>query len=56
MTPLTGWLSVRIGRKQTFLISIAGFTVASMLSTGRSTNYWPSGSANWLVPSRNARR
>ncbi|MFI4972965.1 MAG: DHA2 family efflux MFS transporter permease subunit [Caulobacterales bacterium] len=31
MTPLTGWLSVRIGRKQMFLFSIAGFTVASML-------------------------
>ena len=30
MTPLTGWLSVRIGRKLTFLVSIAGFTVASM--------------------------
>jgi DHA2 family multidrug resistance protein len=31
MTPLSGWLSVRIGRKTTFLFSIAGFTVASML-------------------------
>ena len=31
MTPLTGWLSVRIGRKQMFLISVAGFTAASML-------------------------
>jgi DHA2 family multidrug resistance protein len=31
MTPLSGWLSTRIGRKQMFLISIAGFTVASML-------------------------
>jgi DHA2 family multidrug resistance protein len=31
MTPMTGWLSGRIGRKQVFLISIAGFTVASML-------------------------
>jgi DHA2 family multidrug resistance protein len=31
MTPLTGWLSMRIGRKMMFLISIAGFTVASML-------------------------
>ncbi|HEY4030961.1 MAG TPA: DHA2 family efflux MFS transporter permease subunit [Caulobacteraceae bacterium] len=30
MTPMTGWLSGRIGRKQVFLISIAGFTVASM--------------------------
>ena len=31
MTPLTGWLADRIGRKRLFLISIAGFTVASML-------------------------
>jgi DHA2 family multidrug resistance protein len=31
MTPLSGWLSVRIGRKLLFMISIAGFTVASML-------------------------
>jgi len=31
MTPLTGWLSIRIGRKVTFLVSIAGFTMASML-------------------------
>jgi DHA2 family multidrug resistance protein len=30
-TPLTGWLSDRIGRKLLFLIAIAGFTVASML-------------------------
>ena len=31
MTPLTGWLSVRFGRKLVFMVSIAGFTVASML-------------------------
>jgi len=31
MTPLSGWLSVRIGRKAMFTISIAGFTAASML-------------------------
>ncbi len=31
MTPLSGWLSVRIGRKAMFIISITGFTVASML-------------------------
>ena len=31
MTPMTGWLSGRIGRKQLFLFSIAGFTAASML-------------------------
>ena len=31
MMPLSGWLALRIGRKRMFLISIAGFTVASML-------------------------
>ncbi|MDB5477247.1 MAG: drug resistance transporter, EmrB/QacA subfamily [Phenylobacterium sp.] len=31
MTPLSGWLADRIGRKNMFLISIGGFTVASML-------------------------
>src|ERR1700681_3198586 len=31
MTPLTGWLATRIGRKRMFLISIVGFTLASML-------------------------
>ena len=31
MTPLSGWLAGRIGRKRVFLYSIAGFTVASML-------------------------
>ncbi|HZZ35885.1 MAG TPA: DHA2 family efflux MFS transporter permease subunit, partial [Caulobacteraceae bacterium] len=31
MTPMVGWLSVRIGKKQMFLISIAGFTATSML-------------------------
>jgi DHA2 family multidrug resistance protein len=31
MTPLSGWLAGRVGRKRVFLISIAGFTVASML-------------------------
>src|ERR1700750_2341260 len=31
MTPLSGWLSDRVGRKRIFLISIAGFTAASML-------------------------
>jgi DHA2 family multidrug resistance protein len=30
-TPLTGWLSGRIGRKRLFLASVAGFTVASLL-------------------------
>jgi DHA2 family multidrug resistance protein len=31
MTPLSGWLGARIGYKPVFLISIAGFTIASML-------------------------
>jgi MFS transporter, DHA2 family, multidrug resistance protein len=31
MTPLSGWLANRFGRKLVFLVSIAGFTVASML-------------------------
>lgn len=31
MTPLSGWLSQRIGRKRMFQFSIVGFTVASML-------------------------
>ena len=31
MIPLTGWLAGRFGRKKVFLISIAGFTIASAL-------------------------
>jgi DHA2 family multidrug resistance protein len=31
MTPLAGWLAGRYGRKRLFLVSVAGFTVASML-------------------------
>jgi len=31
MTPLSGWMADRIGRKRMFLISIGGFTAASML-------------------------
>src|SRR6185369_5068214 len=31
MTPLSGWLADRVGRKRMFLLSIGGFTVASML-------------------------
>jgi DHA2 family multidrug resistance protein len=37
MTPLSGWLAQKFGRKRMFLISIAGFTVASMLC-GIATN------------------
>ena len=31
MTPLTGWLAGRFGRKLVFLVSIGGFVAASML-------------------------
>src|SRR5439155_15041717 len=31
MTPPVGWLSARFGRKNLFLVSLAGFTLASML-------------------------
>ena len=31
MTPVTGWLSDRFGRKELFLTSVVGFTVTSML-------------------------
>jgi DHA2 family multidrug resistance protein len=31
MTPLTGWLSLRIGRKRLFLLSVAGFVAVSIL-------------------------
>lgn len=30
-TPLTGWLCARFGQKEVFLVSVAGFTVASVL-------------------------
>src|ERR1043165_4561830 len=31
ITPLCGWLSLKIGRRKMFLFSIAGFTLASVL-------------------------
>ena len=31
MTPLTGWLAGRIGRKLVFMVSVGGFTIASAL-------------------------
>jgi DHA2 family multidrug resistance protein len=31
MTPLSGWLSMKIGRKRVLLWSVVGFTIASML-------------------------
>src|ERR1700758_2542705 len=31
VTPLTGWLTERLGRKRLFLVVVAGFTVSSML-------------------------
>jgi DHA2 family multidrug resistance protein len=36
-TPLTGWLSARFGRKRILLISITGFTIASMLCGAANT-------------------
>jgi DHA2 family multidrug resistance protein len=30
-TPLTGWLTGRLGRKRLFMVSVTGFTIASML-------------------------
>jgi DHA2 family multidrug resistance protein len=38
-TPLAGWLCGRWGRKQIFLIAVAGFTVASALC-GLADNLW----------------
>src|SRR5579863_8082292 len=37
MTPVTGWITGRLGLKRVFLVSIAGFTVASMLCGGATT-------------------
>ena len=34
MTPMTGWLAGRFGRKRLFLLSVVGFTVASLLCGG----------------------
>lgn len=31
MTPVTGWLSDRFGRRELFLVSIVGFTITSMM-------------------------
>jgi DHA2 family multidrug resistance protein len=31
MTPVTGWLSDRLGRKELFLVSVVGFVICSML-------------------------
>src|SRR5215212_6984717 len=31
MTPVTGWFSDRIGRRELFLVTVVGFTGASML-------------------------
>ncbi|HKJ23044.1 MAG TPA: DHA2 family efflux MFS transporter permease subunit [Gammaproteobacteria bacterium] len=31
MTPPTGWLAARFGRKRLFIVTVAGFTLASML-------------------------
>src|SRR6202789_2587107 len=31
MTPLSGWLAGQVGRRKLFLVSVVGFTFASML-------------------------
>jgi DHA2 family multidrug resistance protein len=31
MTPPTGWLAARFGRKRLFLVTVSGFTLVSML-------------------------
>src|SRR3954471_20713841 len=37
MTPMTGWLSERFGRKAVFLFSVAGFTLTSGLCGAAQT-------------------
>jgi DHA2 family multidrug resistance protein len=37
MTPVTGWITGRFGLKRVFLVSVAGFTVASMLCGGATS-------------------
>jgi MFS transporter, DHA2 family, multidrug resistance protein len=37
MTPVTGWITGRFGLKRVFLVSVAGFTVTSMLCGGASS-------------------
>jgi DHA2 family multidrug resistance protein len=37
MTPVTGWITGRFGLKRVFLVSVAGFTLASMLCGGAAS-------------------
>ncbi len=37
MTPMSGWLAARLGRKQVFVLSIIGFTLASALCGAAQT-------------------
>jgi DHA2 family multidrug resistance protein len=39
MTPISGWLALKFGRKRVFLVSVIGFTVASGLC-GAAQNLW----------------
>src|ERR1700724_4233131 len=37
MTPVTGWVTGRFGLRRVFLVSVAGFTLTSMLCGGASS-------------------
>jgi DHA2 family multidrug resistance protein len=37
MTPVTGWITGRLGLRRVFLVSVAGFTIASMLCGGAAS-------------------
>ena len=37
MTPVTGWLTARLGVRRVFLLSVGGFTLASMLCGGAAS-------------------
>ncbi|HLJ18725.1 MAG TPA: MFS transporter, partial [Stellaceae bacterium] len=37
MTPMTGWLAARFGRKRLFLVSVVGFTITSLMCGAAQT-------------------
>ena len=47
MTPLTGWLAGRLGIKYVFLISVAGFTLASALCGSATTAPFSTEPSRW---------